>query len=705
MTADRTARAGVTRVKSVCRMCHGGCGALIDLVDGVPTRIQGDPESPTSEGYFCVKGKASLDLLHSPDRLRTPLMRTGPRGSGHFEPVTWERALERIAAELTANTARHGPESVVLGQGTDRNYQEWVFRLANALGTPNVVGPAHVCFYPRVMASILTYGGFTFCDYEGDPEVVLLWGSNKANTHSDGVIGIKLLRAVERGTRVVAIDPRRTQTAARAALHLPLLPGTDCALALGMIRIVIEEGWYDRDFVAEHTSGFDELAAHVQRFDLESVARTTGLDPGLVKEATRAYATASRACVEAGTGLSQNRNSFDTHRAIALLSAICGNLDAPGGDVLWDPMPVDGRRSFPRSDLLPEEQARKRIGGSTHKVLSMTGWVAPGDLQRAILTETPYRVSSLVLFGSNILSSHEDTATLREALTRLDLLVVCDMFLTPTARYADVVLPVSSWLERDQIVEFNAYLAARQKVATVDGCRSDEEIILDLAERLGLGRHFFPSLEAALDAKLAGLGMTWEEFKKVGHLPNEKRYHKYRTSGFRTRSGKVSLVNRALLSMGYQSLPDFTPPPGTTAHLPYIMTSAHARQFYNSEFHQLPTTARGQSSAQVTMSPRAAGRAGLADGDTVEVYGAPGGPGVRMKLRTSTGLRDDVVVADACWWYPDARSVDGALASSINLITGGHPTDEHMGSAMLRGIPVGIRRAGAAGPAAGGDHG
>src|SRR5690606_35820332 len=154
-----------------------------------------------------------------------------------FEPIGWDEALDRICHRLTETIARHGPEAVALGQGTDRNDQEWAFRLANALGTPTGLGPAHVCFYPRVMASIMTYGAFTFCDYEGDPEVVLLWGSNKPDTHSDGVIGVKLLRAVERGSRVIAVDPRRTRTAARSELHLPVRPGTDCALALGMIKL------------------------------------------------------------------------------------------------------------------------------------------------------------------------------------------------------------------------------------------------------------------------------------------------------------------------------------------------------------------------------------------------------------------------------------------------------------------------------------
>ncbi|WP_344011801.1 molybdopterin-containing oxidoreductase family protein [Streptomyces thermospinosisporus] len=681
-------------MKSVCRMCHGGCGAVIELVDGVPTGIHGDPDNPTSEGYFCIKGKASLDLLHSPDRLTTPLVRTGRRGSGSFEPIGWDEALDRICDRLAGTIARHGPESVALGQGTDRNYQEWVFRLANALGTPNVVGPAHVCFYPRVMASVMTYGAFTFCDYEGDPEVVLLWGSNKPNTHSDGVIGVKLLRAVERGSRVITVDPRRTRIAARSGLHLPIRPGTDCALALGMIKLVVDEGWYDRDFVAEYTTGFGELAEHVREYDLERVARITGLEPELIRRATRAYATASRACIEAGTGLSQNENSFDTHRAIALLSALCGNLDAPGGDVIWEPMPIEGRRAFPRSDLLPEEQARKRIGGDRHRILSMSGWVAPGDLHRAVVTGSPYPVTSLLLFGSNILASHENTDLVRRSLEKLDLVVVCDMFLTPTARYADVVLPVSSWLERDQIVEFNSYIAARRKVATVAGCRSDEEIILALAERLGLARHFFPSVRAALDAKLSGIGLTWEQFTEIGYIRNEKRYRKYRDGGFNTRSGRVNLRHDGLRAMGYEPFPVHRRPPEPDPELPYLMTSAHPRQFYNTEFHQLPATSRSQSAARVTVHPDTARREGLTDGDEVALFSRAGAREVRMTVRISDSVTPDVVLADAGWWYPGESSVDESLRSSVNHLTSNDRSDVQMGSATMRGLAVGIRRLG-----------
>ncbi|MFD4633974.1 molybdopterin-dependent oxidoreductase [Streptomyces sp. NPDC058284] len=689
---------GTTTVKTVCRMCHGGCGALVELTDGRPTGISGDPESPTSRGYFCIKGKASLDLLESPDRLRTPLVRTGPRGSGSFRPVGWEEALDEVARNLRVSMESFGPESVVLGQGTDRNYQEWVFRLANAIGTPNVVGPAHVCFYPRVMASILTYGGFTFCDYAGDPEVILLWGSNKLNTHSDGVIGVDLMGAIDRGSRLVVVDPRRTRTAERAALHLQLKPGTDAALALGLVHLLIARGWYDEEFVARHTSGFEELERGIRAYDPVTVSRITGLGPELIEAAAEMYGRASRACVEAGTGVSQSDNAFDTHRAIAVLSALSGNLDAPGGDLIWDPMPVEGRRAFPRSDLLGEDQAAKRIGGAAHKVLSMSGWVAPGDLQEAILSDSPYHVSSMVVFGSNPLVSHENAAATEAALTKLDFLAVADMFMTPTARLADVVLPASSWLERDQIVEFNSYIAARQRVATVEGARSDEEMILDLARRLDLEQHFYPGLEEALDAKLSGIGLTWQQFKKVGHLPNTKRYRKYETAGFRTRSGRVDLAHRGLEAMGYDAVPTFKAPPSTTDALPYVMTSAHNLQFFNTEFRQLPTTARRYREPRVTIHPRAAEALEVGDGDQVEIYRDPERPGVVMAVNVSDAVAPDVIVADAGWWYPGEADIAAATRSSVNRITSGERRDKYMGSAMLRGLPVGLRPAVAAEP-------
>ncbi|MCE9669669.1 molybdopterin-dependent oxidoreductase [Myxococcus stipitatus] len=695
VSRSASAAPAVTEVKTVCRMCHGGCGAIVTLNHGVPVDIRGDEASPVSEGFFCAKGKAALGLLGG-ERLTTPLRRVTRDGRTDFVPISWTEALDVVADTLLEAKRAYGAESVVLAQGTDRNYQEWVFRLANTFGTPNVLGPAHVCFYPRVMASILTFGGFTFSDYEGDPEAILAWGSNKLHTHSDGVIGIKLAKALKRGAKLIVVDPLRTALARQADCWLQIRPGTDGALALGMLHLVIENGWFDAPFVEHHTQGFEALRAHVRAHDLETTSRLTGLAAEDILRATRLYATAARATIEAGTGISQNRNAFDTLRSVFMLSALCGNLDAEGGDVIWEPMAVDGRRTFPLTELLPQAQQAKRLGGERHRVLSMTGWAHPDAVWDALLTDAPYPLRAMVVFGSNLLATQADTERVHRALSRLPFLVVCDLYLTPTARMADIVLPTSSWLERDQVVEFNAYVGARRKLTQVGESRSDEDIILELAARLGLGAHFWPSLQDALAHKLRGLGHTWESFRDVGFIPNQKRYRKYREQGFRTPSGKLSLFHVGLQKMGYAPLPEYVPEPvrdDAAERLPYLLTSAHSPYFYNSEYHQVPALHGRQSRPLLTLHPEAAEREGVTEGERVFVHAAGREWGVEFEARLSRDVAPDVVYVDSCWWYPAAATLTEALRSNINALTRTEDRDPAMGSTPLRGFRVALSKA------------
>ncbi|NHZ64120.1 molybdopterin-containing oxidoreductase family protein [Massilia genomosp. 1] len=674
-----------TEQRSVCRMCHGGCGVIVQMRDGVVSELKGDPASPASEGFFCTKGKASLELLTHPARLTEPLLR---RGDKHIA-MPWDEALDMAAHRIGEQIARHGAESVVLSQGTDRNYQEWVFRFANTLGTPNVLGPAHVCFYPRVMASILTCGGFTFCDYEGEPELIILWGSNKLHTHSDGLIGVKLAKALQRGARLVVIDPRANDQTRRADLWLQIRPGSDGALALGMLHVMIKEGWYDAGFVAGHTDGFAELAEHVRSYDPQRVAGLTGLDAGQVVALASAYGQAGRACIEAGTGLSQNENAFSTLRSICILSALSGNLDAPGGDVLWDLLPVDGRRSFPLAERLAPEQQAKRLGGGAYPVLSMAGWAHPDAVWDAMLDAQPYAVKTLLNFGSNLPMVYADAQRVHRALRGLEFHMTCDLFMTPTAQLADLVLPVGSWLERDQIVEFNAYLAPRRKLAQVGQCRSDEEIILGLARRLGLGQHFWPNLEAALDHKLAGIGHTWTSFKQHGPIANPPHYRKYATEGFRTRSGRVNLLHPGLPRMGGDALPQYRPgealPDGH-----FRMSSAHSRNFYNSEYRQLESLRKREPLPRVQIHPQAAAALGIVAGDWVLVRSAGGS--ARFCADLFDGVAPDVVYVAPSWWYPEEEGADNWQRSNANMLTGRAARASEMGTSNFRNVAVQLEK-------------
>ncbi|WP_064791568.1 molybdopterin-dependent oxidoreductase [Shewanella woodyi] len=694
-TPTRVAVSPIKDEKTICRMCHGGCGAIVTMENGIPKAIRGDSSNPISEGYFCAKGKASIELVNHPDRLMFPQKRVVKNGLVTFERISWEEALDEIATKVSQMKAQSGSKAISFAQGTDRNYQEWVFRLANAIGTPNVVGPAHVCFYPRVMSSILTFGGFTFSDYDGQPNTVLVWGSNKLQTHSDGVIGIKLAKAMKQGAQLIVVDPYETIAAKQAEIWLQIKPGTDGALALAMMKLIIEEKWFDEEFVSDYTLGFEELADKLANHDINELAEETGLLVADIYRATRLYSSSLRATIETGTGVSQNSNSFDTLRSIYMLSALCGFLDKEGGDVIWEPMDVDGRRSFPRADLLPEENAGDRLGSDQHRILAMSGWATADALWRSILTAEPYKTECLIVFGSNLLTSYANQKDVHKALEELGFLVVCDMFMTPTAQMADIILPVSSWLERDQVVEFNAYIAPRRKLAQVAECKSDEEIILALAERLEVSEHFWPTLGQALDHKLVNLSLDWASFSDKGVMLNSKKYRKYEQGGFATKSGKVNLFHHGLKQMGYSALPEYQQvdvTPQMVNAYPYILTSAHSRYFYNSEYHQLQSLAKHQEHALISMHVDAAKAEGLFQGDTVKVYTPENLDGVIFSVNLTKKVAKNVVYVDACWWYPNQTSIEQALCSSVNALTHGGTVNGQMGSNNLRGFRVALSK-------------
>ncbi|MGH3900190.1 MAG: molybdopterin-containing oxidoreductase family protein [Pseudonocardiaceae bacterium] len=672
----------------MCRMCHGGCGVLITTEDGRVSEIKGDPGNPNNRGFLCAKGRASIEHLYAAERLTQPLRRTGRRGTGKFEPITWEDAYAETASRLDEVRVKDGPEAVVFAQGTDRNYQEWLFRFANSFGSPNVLGPAHVCFYPRVMAGIMTCGAFTFCDYEGSPELVVVWGCNKTVTHGDGVIGIRLAAAVSGGTRLIVVDPRRTHLAARAEHFLQLRPGTDAALALGMLHVVIDEDLVDTAFVSQHTDGFDALAEHVRQYEPETTERLTGVPADDVVAASRAYARASSAAIELGTGAQQNKNSFSAARATLLLSAITGNVDRPGGDVIWEPSGIVGRRSLPRTEALPATQSEKRLGGDRHRILSMSGWAHPGSVWTAILEGVPYPVRALAVFGSNLLVSYADAQRVRAALERVDFLMVSDLVLTPTAAMADIVLPASSWLERDQIVEHAHYVAARRRFAQIGQSVSDEEMLTELAHRLGLDG-FWEHADDSLDARLAPIGLAWKDLVAQYYRANDLTYYKYRQHGFGTRSGRLAIYSEGLRRFGYEPLPTYHAP-NPLADGEYILTSAHSPFYFNSEFRHLPSLRSKEPHPTAEIHPDTASRVGVSDGDWVAI--TANGSRVLLRTKISDRVTSGVVCASASWWYPERGSDPGALESNLNELTRNDDESPEMGSSNFRGITCSLHR-------------
>ncbi len=236
-------------MKSHCRICHGGCGVLVYVKGGKVTKIEGDPQCPINKGTLCPKGIATLQLVYHPNRLLYPLRRKGLKGEGRWERISWDEAYDLLASKINEYKNSYGAESIVLGYGTGRDNEAFIYRFANLLGTPNVLTAGHMCYGPRVSTSIMTCGNLPVCDYEGNPKCIMVWGNNAIISNPDEYKGVYLSDALARGAKLIVVDPRFTKLADRSHLWLPLRPGTDAALALGMLHAIIEEELYDKEFV------------------------------------------------------------------------------------------------------------------------------------------------------------------------------------------------------------------------------------------------------------------------------------------------------------------------------------------------------------------------------------------------------------------------------------------------------------------------
>jgi anaerobic selenocysteine-containing dehydrogenase len=687
--------------KSVCRACHGGCGVILYVQDGRLVKVKGDPDSPLNKGWMCIKGLASPEIASHPDRLKDPLRRKGERGRGEWEKISWEQALDEIASRVDAIRKESGYESIALGQGTGRHHYMHVMRFANALGTPNWYEPGLAqCFIPRITVSNFTYGKFIVGDYYGDtpPKCILFWGHNPLVSSADGELSIVARRALDKGAIGIAIDPRRSETAKKCALWLPVRPGTDAALALAMINVLIKEELYDKEFVGKWTFGFDKLKDHITIFTPEWAEKITWVSAVDIVKAARMYASNKPAILEWGLGIEQNTNSLQTVRAIAILRALTGNIDIPGGDIFG----MNILRNYPvLRDKLPDGMSKKRLGAESYKLLG--GWRAfmPSAhipaLFKAMRTGEPYRIRALLIFGNNALVTVANSMEVYESLKKLDLMVVTDLFMTPTAAMADYVLPAAYWPEVEQVIAYplvaENIVIAQQKAAETGQCRQDEWIMDELAKGLKLpcSDKMFKDV---IDYQLSPLDITYEELKEKGFIYPQHRYKKYEKEGFKTPSKKIELYCRALEKMGYEPLPVYKEPPESplqspelAREFPYVLTTGSRRlEFFHSEHRQINSLRSRRPNPQVEIHVNTAEKHGIKHGDWVKISSPRGN--IRMQAAVSEDIHPNVINIEHGWWFPEKGGPDyGVWESNANVLTNNAPPyDTTFGSYQLRGL-------------------
>jgi anaerobic selenocysteine-containing dehydrogenase len=685
-------------VKSHCRMCHGGCGVLVYVKEGKVAKIGGDPDCPINHGTLCSKGIASTQLVYHPDRLTHPVKRVGPKGSGEWERISWDEALDTIAERMLRYKAEHGAESVVLGYGTGRENEAAIYRMANHFGSPNVLTAGHFCYGPRIATSILTCGSNPIVDYDNHPQCIVVWGNNVVISNPDCYKGEPFSQALAAGAKLIVVDPRLTRAAARADLWLQLRPGTDTALALGMANVIVQEELYDREFVEHHVHGWEPFIQRVAEYPLERVEAVTGVPRAKIAEAARLYATIKPAAIQWGVAIEQQVTCADNDRALMALMGITGNIDVPGGQVLFKQPKIRNVAEFGAHKALPAEQAAKRLGGERFRLADKFAIINPKCVWDAILTEEPYPVKMLFFISSNPLMTRANANEIRRALEKVEFMAVADFFITPTAELADIVLPAATWLEMDYLGDFwkrHGWLLTRRKVVEIGECRSDHEMLNDLAHRIGQGEHWWPTFEGGLDYILEPMGTTWQEFKQQDRVRGEVRYHKYREKGFSTPTRKFELASTLLEEWGYDPLPQFREPPESPvssperhARFPYtLITGARQPGFFHAENRQLPWTRELHRDPVVEIHPDAAAREGIADGEWVVIESVRGK--IRQRAKLTPGLHPDVVAAQHAWWFPEKRDAGlGWAESNVNVLTDNsyENCDPAMGATHIRSL-------------------
>jgi len=635
-------------VTSICGICPGGCGVNVELVDGKIGRLLPIKDHPL--GIVCVRGAYAKEVVYAPDRVLYPLKRVGAKGEGRFERISWDEALDRIAERLLTIKRTTGPEAVMtyIGRGLFEASLIDAFAprgvemnssksLIFPFGSPNNCGCGSLCAVAyQLLAPVSTLGlpmRVTSPDY-ANANLIVVWGANPA-TDSPPIAMKKILAAKKHGAKVVAIDHMRSEMAKKAHQWIAIRPGTDGALALGMLRTVINEGLYDRDFAEKWTHGFGALGEYVQSFTPEEVERITWVPAKVVVETARAIASAKHATFNTYTGLEYSNCGVQSLRALLILFAVTGNLDVPGGLLLR----AKGKSPYHRTNLEPPISP-KPIGYDRYPLFcDLTKSAQFMEVPRAILNGDPYPIKALIIAGASILTGYPNPDLWKRCLERLDLLVCIDRFPTADSLYADFVLPATTYFENYSYHRSPGFVQLRNRVIPPLGeARSNYDIFVALAERLGYG-HLFPKDEEAfvkfaLKDHPVGLQQLREHPEGIG-FRESVTYRKYETGqlrsdgqpGFETPTGKVEVLSTLLAKHGYEPLPKYTEPlegplasPELARQFPLVLnTGARIQSTYRSQHLNIPGLLKLQPEPLVLIHARDAAARGIKKGDRVWV--------------------------------------------------------------------------------------
>jgi thiosulfate reductase/polysulfide reductase chain A len=705
--------------KAGCCFCAVSCGMLVHVRDGKIIKVEPDPDNRLSRGFSCERPRYAIKWLYHHDQLLYPLKRTGKRGEGEWKQITWEQAIAEIAEKLNALKARYGPQTLAVFEGTYRGENIWArSRFLNLFQNPqNVFHPGVVCTLNCLAAEQAVMGDSVMATPDIAHTNCLVLSGMRPHESSPRTLASIQRRRQQVALKLIVFDPIVTKIARMADIHLKLRPGTDTALFMGWINVIIRENLYDKEFVEKWTLGFDRLAERAREYSPERVSQITGVPVEKIIASARLYATTKPAALYRGLATDQlGPNSTRVTQARNAVRAITGNIDIPGGDLIPSVGPIiDGRWYIRDAQMELTERSSddirklqlgqdkaplmtwpgyeltntpwQKLHGVSQTTMHRLGCFLP-SLYDAVLSGKPYPVKAVITWGSNPLMWAPNIKRLYQLLKspNLELSVVQEYWMTPTAQLADYVLPAASWLERPMCStqeDFTDVVWGGDRAIPPLGERKDDYTFFrDLALATGQSQSDWPwrTLEEVIAYRLKPLGITYEEFARTGYILGTRKYKKYEEEGFATASGKLELASTVIEKLGGDPLPYYKEPPESPVSTPDVATEyplilntgGRFMPMFHSEHRQLGIGMREKHpDPLVTIYPETAGKLGIKDGDWVYIETRRGR--IKQKASFDWGILPNVVNCEASWWFPEQLGEDpnlfGVFQSNANVLT------------------------------------
>lgn len=695
---------GIEVRPSICAICSPDkhCGLDCYVKDGQIIKIEGTQDHPYNHGKLCTKGSSNRNYLYRKDRIQTPLKRVGERGEGKFEPISWDEAYKIIAENLNRIKETYSPHSVVFYSGHCKWYRFLLQRLAYSFGSVNYGTDDSNCAAATHLANAVTVGRSAGPDL-AHTNVFLGW--NYSGYYSDHMSVENVRKLKERGGKVIIIDTRYTPAAKNLAdVFLHVNPGTDGALALGIANVIIENGWENKEYIEKYTYGFEEYKALAAKYPLDKVAKITGVTPEQIVEVARLYATNGPAATNySACALTHRINGFQTHRAVFCLAGLTGNYDQPGGN-----LPI------------PQSWCHKPAGFTTHeaefRMCRKPDAVRMGEgrfpiwdkyehyqeyqamtLQDSILHHEPYPIKAVFGMGMN-LKMFPQTDAMVEAIKKLDFFVDVDLFSGFTTRYADIVLPACTTMERSELKAYGGgyFQYTKPVIPPLYESKSDANILCELAKVLGVDDPLLTAgHEACLDWIIEGTGVTIAELKKAEGRPVKVASKPYIPGSFiengtTTPTGKFEFYSTSIASIdpkyGLNPLPEYEDAlfdqndEETRTKYPFMLiTGIRVPHTIHSRLHEVPWLRSLRPKPFIDVNKKDAAAMNIHDGDMMEVTSPYGR--IRVMAHLTAKMKPGVL-----------HMTHGYSEANVNCLIGKDHLDRYSGFPGLKAMRTNIRK-------------